>query len=443
MLLIGNGRLVTNNSETPFIEDGCVVVEGSLIKDYGTTPDMKKKYPEADFEDANRRIIMPGLVNMHTHIYSSFARGMSLDQPEPNHTFLDVLENMWWRMDKQLTLEDTKYSAYATLLEGVRCGVTTVFDHHASPYHIDGSLFTIADAAKDIGVRASLCYEVSDRDGEDIANQGIAENAAFIRHAEQDTTDMIDGMMGLHASFTLCDKTLDKAVAALEGTEAGCHVHVAEGAADLYDSQHKYEKRVVERLYDHNVLGEKSLAVHCIHVDGREMDILAQTNTPVIHNSESNMGNAVGCSPIFTMMDKGILLGMGTDAYTQDMFESLRVANLIHRHQIGEPSIGFGECLNMLFNNNHIIANRHFSTPLGVIEKDAAADIIVVDYNPHTPLNENTIGGHMMFGVIGRNVDSTMVAGKFVMKDREILTVDEDKILADSRVQVADFWKRV
>ncbi|MFV0400960.1 MAG: putative aminohydrolase SsnA [Oscillospiraceae bacterium] len=443
MLLIGNGKLITQNPKRPFIEDGCVAVEGSFIKDFGTTVEMIETYPSAEFEDVGGRLIMPGLINNHTHIYSSFARGMSLEQPEPNRNFLEVLENMWWRMDKKLTLADTRYSAYATLLESVRNGVTTVFDHHASPFHIKDSLFTIGETAKELGIRASLCYEVSDRDGSEIAQQGIEENAAFIRYAEGLEDDMLKGMMGLHASFTLSDSTLDRAVQALEGTETGCHVHVAEGIDDLYDSLEKYGKRVVERLFDHGVLGEKSLAVHCIHINEGEMDILSSTNTPVIHNSESNMGNAVGCSAVIRMMEKGLTVGMGTDAYTQDMFESLKVANLIHCHHLCNPSVGFGQSLQMLFENNRSIAGRFFRHPLGIVKAGAYADLIVVDYVPHTPLNENTIGGHTMFGLMGRSVDSTMINGTFVMKERQMQTVDEEKILAESRAQAADFWKRV
>lgn len=443
MLLIGNGRLITQNPQTPYIENGAVAVEGNAIADFGTTAEMKQKYPAAEYYDAANRVIMPGLINAHTHIYSSFARGLSMPQERPNKDFMEVLENQWWRIDKVLNTEDNRYSAYATGLESVRNGVTTLFDHQASESYVQGSLFAISDALKDIGMRAALCYEVTDRDGPEATALGIQENIDFIDYAQKDTSDMRKGLLGLHASFTVSDKTLEKCIAAMGGRNAGYHVHVAEGIDDVYDSLRKYGKRVVERLWDANILGEKTLAVHNVHINAAEMDILKQTNTMAVHNPESNMGNAVGCTPVMQMLEKGLLVGLGSDAYTQDMFESLKVENLIHKHNLCNPSIGFMESMDMLFKNNPAICARYFEKPLGIVQQGAYADLIVVDYTPHTPLNANTIAGHIMFGMMGRSVDCTMINGKFVMKDRVIQTLDEEAVLAKSREQSADFWQRV
>lgn len=443
MTLIGNGRLLTQDDALPFVENGCVAIEGDAIADVGTTSTLREKYPDSIFYDAKGRVIMPGLINTHSHIYSSFARGLSLPQEKPNRDFQEILENQWWRIDKVLDLQDSKYSAYATGLESIRCGVTTLFDHHASQHHVQGSLFAMEEALADIGLRASLCYEVSDRDGKDIAKQAIRENADFIDHASKNDSDMIKGMFGLHASFTLSDETLSQCVEAMGDKNAGFHVHVAEGIGDLYDSLKKYGKRVVERLHDAGVLGEKTLAIHNIHINGAEMDILKATDTMAVHNPESNMGNAVGCAAVLQMLEKGILLGLGTDAYTQDMFESLKVANLIHKHHLCNPSVGFMESVQMLFKNNAAICSRFYKKPLGVLAKGAAADIIVVDYTPHTPLNANTIAGHIVFGMMGRCVDTTIINGRFVMKERQMQLVDEQEILAKTREQSADFWKRV
>lgn len=443
MTLIGNGRLITQNPGQPYIEDGAVVVQGNEIADFGTTAEMRQKYPNAEFYDASGRVIMPGLINTHTHIYSSFARGLSLPQAQPNTNFMEILENQWWRIDKVLNEADNRYSAYSTGLESVRYGVTTIFDHHASQHHVEGSLFAIADSLKDIGLRASLCYEVSDRDGIPIAEEAIRENIAFIDAAAKDDSDMLKGMLGLHASFTLSEETLGKCVKAMGSRNAGYHVHVAEGIADLYDSLTKYGKRVVERLHDAGILGEKSMAIHNIHINAAEMDILKATNTAAVHNPESNMGNAVGTTPALQMMQKGVLLGLGTDAYTQDMFESLKVANIIHKEHLCNPSVGFMESYDMLFKNNAAICGRYFNKPLGIIQQGAYADIIVMDYTPHTPMNANNIAGHTIFGMMGRSVDCTMINGRFVMKDRVMQTVDEQAVLAKSREQAADFWHRV
>lgn len=443
MLLIGNGRMITWNTDAPFYEDGCVAVDGNDIAAFGTTAEMKAKYPDAEFYDVNGRLIMPGLICAHTHIYSAFARGLSLPRQQPDKDFIDILNNQWWRIDKVLNDEDNRYSAYSTGLESLRNGVTTIFDHHASQNYVPGSLGIINEALEDIGIRRSLCYEVSDRDGEEIAMQAIKENIDFIKACEKDETDMQKGMFGLHASFTLSQKTIDKCAEAMSGRSEGFHVHTAEGIADLYDSLNQYGKRVVQRLHDSGILGEHTLSIHNIHINAAEMDILKETNTMAVHNPESNMGNAVGCTPALQMLEKGLLLGLGSDAYTQDMFESLKVANIIHKHHLCNPSVGFMESIDMLFKNNTAICSRFFKKPLGVIQNGAYADLIVLDYTPHTPLNENTIAGHVMFGLMGRSVDSTMVNGKWAMKERQMQTVDEQAVLAKAREQSADFWKRV
>ncbi|MDL2325225.1 putative aminohydrolase SsnA [Ruminococcaceae bacterium OttesenSCG-928-A16] len=443
MLLLGNARLITQNPQHPYLEDGAVLVNGNEIADFGPTAELRAKYPEADFEDLAHRVLMPGLINTHTHIYSSFARGLSLPRQRPDKDFIDILENQWWKIDKVLNIEDSRYSAYSTGLESARYGVTTIFDHHASQHHVTGSLFAIDEALDDIGLRHSLCYEVSDRDGTAIAEEAIAENIAYIDHAAKDTTGMKKGMLGLHASFTLSEETLQKCVAAMGSRTAGYHVHTAEGIADLYDSLAKYGKRVVQRLHDAGILGEKTLSIHNIHINAAEMDILKATGTMAVHNPESNMGNAVGTTPAMQMMEKGLLLGLGTDAYTQDMFESLKVANLIHKHHLCNPSIGFMESMQMLFTGNAAICARYFEKPLGIVQQGALADLIVVDYTPHTPLNQNTIAGHIMFGMMGRAVDSTMINGKYVMKNRVMQTVDEQAVLAKAREQSTDFWKCV
>lgn len=442
MILVGNGRLITKNEQNPYMDDGCVVIEGNIIKEIGSTKEMKEKYSCHEFIDANKKVIMPGLINTHMHIYSSFARGMAIPG-KPSENFMEILENLWWRLDKKLTLEDTKYSAYATYIDCIKNGVTTVFDHHASPFAIEGSLFTIKDVAKDLGIRTNLCYEVSDRDGLKTIDQGIQENVNLIKFAQNDESDMVKGMFGLHAAFTLSDETLEKCANEMANLDAGYHVHTAEGIDDVIINKEKYNKKVVQRLNDFNVLNDKTIAVHCIHIDSEEMELIKENKSFVVHNPESNMGNAVGCAPVVHLLNKGITVGLGTDGYTSDMFESLKVANIIHKHQLRDPRVGWAEAPTMLFENNRKIASKHYKKDLGVLKEGAYADVIVVDYIPHTPLNENTENGHIIFGMTGRSVDTTIINGKVLMKDRILLNIDEESILAKSREMSNKLWDRI
>jgi putative selenium metabolism protein SsnA len=441
MILIGNGRVVTRDGNSTFIEDGCVCIAGNIIVDLGTTEQMKEKYNTAEFVDAKKGLIMPGMINTHHHIYSAFARGLSINGHNPKN-FGDILSGMWWKIDRLLTLDDTKYSAYSTYLDCIRNGVTTVFDHHASFGNIEGSLFQISDVARKLGMRTSLCYEVSDRDGQEKMRQAVKENVDFMKAAKSDSSDMQKGMMGLHASFTLSDKTLEYCAENIP-YNAGYHVHTAEAIDDVYDSLKKYNKRIVNRLFDQNILGSKTIAVHCIHINSGEADILKATDTMVVHNPESNMGNAVGCTPVLEFVNKGLTLGLGTDGYTSDMFESMKVANILHKHHNCNPNVAWGEVPLMLFDNNAKIANRFFEKPVGVIQKGAYADIIVVEYDPLTPLNENNINSHILFGVSGRCVTTTMINGKVLMKDRVIIGVDAEEIMAKSRELSNELWNKI
>lgn len=441
MLVIGNGKLFTRNDEMPFVENGAVAIEGTKIAAVGETEAIKKQYGDAEFIDAKGGVIMPAFINTHEHIYSAMARGLSIKGYNPKG-FLDILDGQWWTIDRHLTLEQTKYSAVETLISCIRNGVTTVFDHHASFGQIGGSLFTIADVAKELGVRACLCYEISDRDGMDKARESVMENAEFIRYALKDDSDMIAGMMGMHAQFTISDATMELA-AANKPDEVGYHIHVAEGIEDLHDCLKKYGKRIVDRLMDFNILGEKTLLGHCIYINPHEMDLIKDTNTMVVHNPESNMGNACGCPPTMELVHRGILTGLGTDGYTHDMLESYKVANVLHKHHLCDANAAWGEVPKMLFENNAAIANRYFKTPLGVLKEGAAGDVIVVDYNPPTRLDASNINGHILFGMTGRDVVTTVANGRVLMKDREIKVIDVEEAMAKCREESAKLWHSI
>lgn len=431
MIIIGNGRMVTRDPENPFLEQGAVAIEGTAIIKVGTLAEVKQTYPEAEFIDAQGGMIMPAFINTHEHIYSSFARGLSINGYNPNG-FLDILDGMWWTIDRHLTLEQTRLSAMATYIDSIKNGVTTVFDHHASFGHIRDSLFKIEEAARKTGVRSCLCYEISDRDGEEKAKESIEENVAFIKHALADDSDMIAGMMGMHASFTISDKTMAEC-AAKKPDGVGYHIHVAEGIEDLHQCLRTHGKRIIDRLMDCDILGEKTLAAHCIYVNKHEMELLKETNTMVVHNPESNMGNACGCPPTMEIFHTGVLTGLGTDGYTHDMVESYKVANILHKHHLCDANAAWGEVPVMLFDNNAKIANRYFKKPLGVLKEGATADVIVTDYNPLTPMHSGNVNGHILFGMTGRSVVTTVANGKVLMKDRILVSIDEEKVMADCR----------
>ncbi len=441
MIIIGNGKLITRDAALPYIGCGAVAVEGTTIKEVGDDAAIRAKYKDAEFVDAKGGVIMPAFINAHSHIYSALARGLSIAGHNPTN-FYEILDGMWWKIDRNLTLEDTIRSAYTTYIDSIKTGCTTVFDHHASYRQIEGSLFAIKDVAKELGVRTCLCYEVSDRDGAEKCDAAIKENADFITWCEKEKDPMIAAMFGGHALFTMSDKTFEKCVEANNG-RTGFHIHVSEGMNDVYDSLRNHGTRSVNRLLNFGVLGEKTLLGHCIHVSAAEMDIIKETGTMVVNNPESNMGNAVGCAPVLEFFKRGILAGLGTDAYTFDMLESLKVALIIQRHNVCLPNVAWGEVTSMLFKNNARIAARYFPQQLGVLKPGAAADVIVMDYKPFTPFSADNIDGHMIFGMTGRQCETTMCAGRILMRDRRLVGIDEEAVNAKTLEAARDLWKRL
>ena len=346
---------------------------------------------------------------------------------------------MWWNIDRHLDLEGTRASACTTILECLRNGVTTIFDHHASFREIEGSLFAIRDVARELGIRAGLCYEVSERDGMKKCDAAIEENANFAKWAAAENDDMIQAMFGGHALFTISDETFDKMAKANDGL-TGFHIHVCEGSTDREDSWNRYNCRPIDRLKDHGILGPKTILGHCIELTDDELDVIAETDTMCVTNPESNMGNAVGVAPVLKMFEKGILVGLGTDAYTHDMLESLKVELIIQRHNAKLPNVGWMESTGMLFRNNAKMVERYISKPIGVLKPGALADIAVFDYKPFTPFSDANIDGHMIFGFQGRMCTHTMVNGKLLYKDRKFTACDEDALTERIYAAAEKLW---
>jgi putative selenium metabolism protein SsnA len=440
-MIIGNGPVITGDPENPFIDDGAVLVAGQRIVAVGPGAQIRAAHPGEEMVDVGGRVIMAGLINAHTHAYSAYARGMAVHRPTNN--FTQILENLWWRLDRLLTLEDVELNAGTTFVECIRNGVTTVFDHHSSPNAVSGSLQTMADVAADIGIRTSLCYETSDRDGAAVLAAAIEENTSFMRKVNTDEQDMVKALFGLHASFTLSEESLDAACAAKEGIAGGFHVHVAEAASDQAHSQARYAKRVVQRFHDHGMLGPTTIAAHCVHAGPEELELLRDTDTNVVHNPQSNMGNAVGVASVVDMLSRGLRVGLGTDAYTADVLASAQVAKILASDHLGDPSVGFAQALQLAFVNNPKICAQFFRQELGVLKAGAYADLITVAYRPFTPLDAQSAGGHILFGMSGSQVADTMVNGAWVMRERDILTVDEAAIFARSRERAPRIWAQM
>ena len=443
-MLITHARLSTLGATPQLIEDGALRIQGETITDIGTTADLTRRYPDEERWNAGGQLVMPAAICGHTHFYGAFARGMAIPG-EPPANFPQILEQLWWRLDKALTLEDVRYSALVCLIDAIRHGTTTLIDHHASPNAIEGSLDAIAEAVEEAGLRASLCYEVTDRDGPQRAREGIAENLRFARSLTPERRRFLAASFGLHASLTLSDETLADCVAAARDLGLGFHVHVAEDAADQDDSLRRSGKRVVHRLGDAGVLGPQTVAVHCVHVDPGEIARLAQTGTWVTHQPRSNMNNGVGVAPVEEMLAAGVRVALGNDGFSNNMFAEMKAAYLVHKLARRDPRAMSGDVVMRLAYENNAALARVFwpDWRLGELAPGAAADLVFIDYHPTTPLTAGNLPWHLLFGVEASMITATVCAGRVLMRDRRLLTLDEEAVTARSRELAARAWARL
>jgi putative selenium metabolism protein SsnA len=444
MILITNGRIVTWDNPNHILEDQAILIDGKIIKEIDHQDPMVIKYAEAERLDAKGNFIFPGNICAHTHFYGAFVRGMSIPG-SPAKDFPEILSKLWFPLDKALTKEDVRYSALVCIINAIRHGTTTLIDHHASGTSVEGSLDEIAAAVQETGIRAALCYEVTDRNGEQNKIDGINENKRFIDLVKKDhpADGRLAAHFGLHASLTLNEQTLEKCRASVPD-DIGFHIHVAEDSADQYDSLQKCGLRVVDRLYKHGILGENTIAAHAVHVDQREMDLLHETNTWVSHQPRSNMNNAVGVASVESMLRSGIKVCMGNDGFSNAMWEEWKTGYFLHKlHQRDPRVMPATTIVQMAVYNNAALASQSFRQTLGVLKPGALADLIFVEYYPFTPLNEGNLPWHIIMGFQESMITTTIVNGNILMQDRELKTVDEEKIAYYAeKILVPEVWKR-
>ncbi|HKY52676.1 MAG TPA: putative aminohydrolase SsnA [Anaerolineales bacterium] len=439
-MLITNATLITWEPEANRILDAhAILIENDRIIDIGTTDELTSRYPQTQTIDAYGQYVMPGGICAHTHFYGAYARGMAIPGAAPKD-FPEILQRLWWPLDRSLDAESIQYSVLPCLVDAIKHGTTTLIDHHASPNAIDGSLDIIAESVEQAGVRAVLCYEVTDRDGEAKMKAGINENIRFIRNTK---SRLLAGTFGLHASLTLSDSSLELCRQSAPD-DVGFHVHTAEHEADEYDSLNKSGMRVIDRLHKYGILGPKTIAAHGVHFDAREMQVLAETGTWLSHQPRSNMNNGVGVAPIESMLRAGIKVCLGNDGFSNAMWEEWKAVYLLHKVHHRDPRrMGGYDVVQMVIYNNAALTNVFFTAaPIGQLVPGAYADLIFVDYHPNTPLTASNLPWHIIFGFQQSMITTTIVGGKVLMKDRELLTLDEKEISAKAREIAPKVWER-
>lgn len=418
-LLLKNGTYI--HPETlEFITSHILVEEGekgeiSFLEDIP----LNNNYP---IIDCTGKYITQSFVCGHHHVYSALAMGMGAPQKNPEN-FNEILEYIWWTLDKCLDAEMIEASALCTAMACIKNGVTFVIDHHASPNSIKGSLEIIANAFEKVGASHLLCYEITDRDGIDKAEQGLAETAEYLKNQQ--------GLVGLHASFTVSDDTLNKAVYLAKQFNAGIHMHVAEAESDQQHCIENYGMRVIERLQKFGVLDSaKTIFAHCLHLGENEKSILSSSPVWVVQNTESNLNNNVG---YFNSEGLGNNIMLGTDGMHSDMLRSAKAAFFVGQNF---DTIGYESVYKRFRNADSYLQSNGFTG-------HGPNNLVVLDYDAPTPFNTGNLLGHFVFGLESRHVQHVISQGKLIVENRKILTVDEEKILAKARIQAERLWAKM
>lgn len=428
---LAGGTVVTSLSP-PRLVRGDVAVSAGRVRSVG-------RPVEAGGErvDCSGRLVLPGLVCAHHHLYSTLARGMPGPDPAPT-TFLEILRGLWWRLDRALDLPAVWLSARAGAADALLAGTTTILDHHASPGAIEGSLDEVGSAVAGLGGRAVLCYEVTDRDGPERAEAGLKENRRFAERREDlEGGSLLRAMVGAHASFTLSEATLAACVEAARALETGLHIHVAEDEVDQADAGARFGRSVVRRLAGAGALEERAVLAHGVHLDRDEIEEVNESAAAVVHNPRSNMNNRVGYAPVGSLRR----VALGTDGIGGDMLSEAQAA--YWRAREADPEVPPQWALDRLSESARV-AGAAFGEPLlGQIVEGAPADVIVLDHCSPTPLDESSLGGHMVFGMSARMVTDVFVAGERVVRDRRLTRADQADVAARSREAAVRLWRRV
>jgi cytosine/adenosine deaminase-related metal-dependent hydrolase len=372
--------------------------------------------------DCRNKIVTRSFACGHHHVYSALATGMNAPKKTPAN-FEETLKYIWWTLDVCLDKEMIEASALATAIACAKNGVTFVVDHHSSPSHIKGSLDIIAKAFDKVGISHLLCYEITDRNGKEATSLALEETDEYLSKQQ--------GLIGLHASFTVSDETLSRSAELIKKHNSGIHIHVAEDPIDENDSQLKYGKTVVERLSQHGLLSSsKTILSHCLHINDTERDLIQNSNVWIAQNTDSNLNNKVG---FFNSKDISKNVMLGTDGMHSDMLKSAKTSFFAGQNF---DSIDYSETYRRFRNVHHYIAENNFTG-------DGENNLVVLDYNPPTEINSSNFLSHFIFSMESKHIQHVISNGRMIVKDRKVLTVNEEDIFIQSRELSKKLWVKM
>ena len=408
--------------DPPSVESGNLRQENGVVTAVGAGAK-----PQAGDEviECGGAVLMPGLVNGHTHLYSALAAGMPPPPRAPSN-FHEILRFIWWRLDRAHTLESVAVSGQIGALAALRCGTTTLVDHHASPNAIEGSLAALESGITQVGCRGLLCYEVTDRNAPGESRLGLEENERYASACKRD--GRFAPLVGAHASFTMEEEALAGCVELANRLGLGVHIHVAEDPVDERLTRERFGCGLFERFQRHGLLEVAStIFAHGTHLSESDFARLNELKGTIelAHNPQSNMNNGVGYTPVARLQRPPLL---GTDGIGADMWREVRTAQF-KSHDAGLP---LRDSPLKMLGQSARFASRCLGVRLGVLEVGAAADLVLTNYRPATPLTSDNLAGHFLYAMGAEFVRDVMIAGHWCLKQGEVVSCDERALRANS-----------
>lgn len=357
--------------------------------------------------------LQPGWVNAHTHIYSALAPfGMPAPSPPPSN-FVQILERVWWKLDRALDADSLRASARLYAAEALLAGTTTLIDHHESPDFIEGSLDVLADACEEIGIRALLCFGATERNGgRQEAWRGLAECRRFI---EGNQRPLVRGVVGLHASFTVSDETLREAARLCSELGTILHIHLAEDGADVVDAKERGYPGPLERLLEFNALPSGSITAHGVHLSEAQVEKLVEAGVWIVQNPRSNRGNRVGYPKAIRVSSR---VALGTDGYPAHLPDEQAVLSEEVAEHDDDELAAAGRCA-----AGRRLAGERFDCSFSPLAPGMAADVVAVRSDG--------------------SVRHVLVGGEVVVRDGVLQTAEIERLRADAQQAAPSLWERM
>lgn len=439
-LIISGGKVATMDGQRSFYENGAVAIEGNKIVAVGPASEVNAAHSAQRNIDAMGKVISPGLICTHGHMASTLSHNMPVDFSKFTK-FTDMMEMWWWpQVEDQTYADDIYWATKFAAARMLKSGTTTIGDMLEAPSALPGALDHQARACEEIGIRAVLSFEATERTSKELGDLAMQENLRFVKERNKNDA-RITGRFACHTAYTAPPDMLREARRLANENRAGLFIHVAEFPPFL--TVERWGKPDPQMLQDTGFLGPDVLTIHCVHMSDEDIDLWAKHDVKVAHTPMSNMLGGVGVAKIPQMLSKGITVGLGHDCFfTLDMIEVMRAAYLVHKvaPDPNPTNIIFFQALEMATVNGAKALNME--NEIGSLEVGKKADLLILDEKCPTPVNAGSWMWYLVQDLSSADVETVIVDGQIVVENHQLTTIDEQEAHCKSQEHALAMWKR-